>query len=276
MSTAAIIVRLVEHGDSWRTDRRSSTAHQLIWPVTGIAIVEAGVHRWFLSPALGLWICSDMPHTLECPRRASLYQLEVPPVACPITWTSPTAVAITTFLREAVVRLADPSLADGERSRTEAVLYDVLRPLTANGVRLPNPTDQRLRQITNTLLRDPADSRDLNEWGREVGAGTRTLTRLFSIETGMSFVQWRAQARMGAALATLADGSRVSDVARAVGYSTTSSFVHAFRRYTGTTPGAYLASLRAGIQQSTRAEDLKQTERAGVENRPDNTDTRPN
>lgn len=244
MTTPTIAVRFATRGDSWRSDRRASVTHQMIWPLTGIAIVETGAHRWFLSPALGLWICSGTAHTLECPRQASLYQLEASPETCPIAWTSPTAVAINSFLRETILRLADPHLTGAERARTEAVFYDVLRPMAADGVSLPSPTDARLQQITTTLLADPADDRDLAEWGRHVGAGVRTLTRLFSIETGMSFVQWRTQARISAALAALADGHTIAEVARIVGYSTTSSFAHAFRRHTGSTPSAYLAALR--------------------------------
>jgi len=44
---------------------------------------------------------------------------------------------------------------------------------------------------------------------------------------------------MREALPLLAAGRSVSQVASAVGYDTSSAFVAAFRRETGTTPGAY-------------------------------------
>jgi AraC-like DNA-binding protein len=54
----------------------------------------------------------------------------------------------------------------------------------------------------------------------------------------MTFSRWRASARMRAALPLLAAGRPVSQVASEVGYDTASAFVAAFRRVTGTTPGA--------------------------------------
>jgi AraC-like DNA-binding protein len=44
---------------------------------------------------------------------------------------------------------------------------------------------------------------------------------------------------MSAALSRLATGASVTRVAHDIGYGSTSAFVVAFRRATGTTPGAY-------------------------------------
>nr|WP_237534398.1 helix-turn-helix domain-containing protein [Streptomyces sp. SID3343] len=56
----------------------------------------------------------------------------------------------------------------------------------------------------------------------------------------MSFVQWRIQTRMRAALTYLAAGLPVSVVGRRVGYDSPSAFVAVFRRVTGRTPGHYV------------------------------------
>ena len=69
-----------------------------------------------------------------------------------------------------------------------------------------------------------------------------TVLRLFLAETGLTFSQWRAQARLQALLPYLAAGEPVSAVARRVGYGTASAFVAVFRRATGRTPGAYFDS----------------------------------
>jgi len=84
---------------------------------------------------------------------------------------------------------------------------------------------------------DPLDS--LDQWGRAVGASSRTLARCFIADTGMTFGQWRTAARMASALAALAAGASVAGTARQVGYETSSAFVAAFRRELGTTPAAY-------------------------------------
>jgi AraC-like DNA-binding protein len=57
----------------------------------------------------------------------------------------------------------------------------------------------------------------------------------------MGFERWRTQLRIAAALRELGKGASVTRVAHDVGYASTSAFVAAFRRTTGTTPGAYFA-----------------------------------
>ena len=109
--------------------------------------------------------------------------------------------------------------------------------MTTIEVRLP--ADDRARQVADGIAADPADGRTLAEWGHEVGASERTLARAFLADTGVSFGRWRTLLRVQAALAALARGEPVGNVARHVGYDSDSAFVQAFRRETGVTPAAY-------------------------------------
>ena len=72
-----------------------------------------------------------------------------------------------------------------------------------------------------------------------VGAGQRTLERLFWAQTGLSFGRWRQQLRLAHALKLLAVGQPVTAVALDVGYDSPSAFVSTFRRTFGKTPGRY-------------------------------------
>lgn len=245
-ATGAITVHRHDVPEPWHWSSHTHTEHQFLWGPSGTVAVETDEHNWLVPPTLGLWIPSNTPHAVDGVRPARVYCLYLDPDTCPIRWTAPTAVAVGSFLREAVVRLDDPTLTADERARTEAVMYDVLRPVTVSSIRVPTPADERLRTITKALMANPADDRGLLEWGNEVGASVRTLTRLFLADTGMTFAQWRLQVRLRAALAPLARGVNVSTVARAIGYSNPSSFVHAFHRITGQTPGAYFASANPG------------------------------
>lgn len=90
------------------------------------------------------------------------------------------------------------------------------------------------------LLRaDPADHRTLKELGRAVGAGDRTLSRLFRSDLGMTFPQWRPPLRLQHALVLLADHTPVTAVAHACGSSSAGAFIDAFRRTFGHTPGSH-------------------------------------
>ena len=51
--------------------------------------------------------------------------------------------------------------------------------------------------VCEALLRKPGRRETLEEWCDIAGASSRTLARLFASETGMRFVDWRQQARLG-------------------------------------------------------------------------------
>jgi AraC-like DNA-binding protein len=69
----------------------------------------------------------------------------------------------------------------------------------------------------------------LAELGRRVGAGERTLSRLFRDQVGMGYTVWRNQLRLHLATLMLAGGRTVTQTASACGYSSASAFVTTFR-----------------------------------------------
>jgi AraC-like DNA-binding protein len=250
---AAIVVRRHDKDGPWRWDRHSHAEHQFMWGPSGAVAVETDEHSWLVPPTLGLWIPAGVPHAVDGMRAALVYCLYLDPTHCPIDWQIPTPVAVGSFLREVIVRLDDPALTPVEREHTETVMYDVIRPVRLSSIHLPVPADDRLRSITDRLLADPGDPRSLADWADDAGASVRTVTRLFAAETGMTFSQWRQQARMRAALGPLANGVSVAQVAREIGYSNPSAFVHAFHRITGQTPGAYFGAPVAGAPATVPA-----------------------
>ena len=73
---------------------------------------------------------------------------------------------------------------------------------------------------------------------REVGTSARTLSRLFSLETQLSFKSWCQRARIAAAIERLSMEANVSvkQLAADLGYASVPAFSHAFRQVTGKTP----------------------------------------
>ena len=77
------------------------------------------------------------------------------------------------------------------------------------------------------------------EWGAGTGVSARTVQRLFRRETGLTFGQWRQQARLLFALQRLARGDRIIDVALDSGYASQSAFAAMFRRHFGEPPSSF-------------------------------------
>jgi len=162
----------------------------------------------------------------------------------PLGLTQPTVLSVSRLLRELIIALTDdPARPLDEQRDLKRVALHQLKPAPALQFHLPQPGDERLRDVTAILAEDPGSDRTLGELGRAVGAGERTLSRLFRAETGMTFPQWRAQLRLHHSLTLLASGLSVTAAAVACGYSTPSAFTAAFHATFGTTPGTYRKDL---------------------------------
>jgi AraC-like DNA-binding protein len=236
--------------------------HQLAWSPEGVLVVlTEGGARYVLPPSRALWIPAGTVHETQASGAAVLRSVYLAPLRCPIGWDAPTPVAISPLLAELIHHLDDRALEAKERTRAEAVLFDLLLPLRVATIDVRPPTDPRARDVADALLENPADPRTLHEWGHAFGASSRTLARAFLDDTGLSFGRWRTLVRLQASLPYLAARMPVSAVAPLVGYRTTSAYVAAFRAHTGVTPGRYFqppgrAALPHGPASDIPVEDL--------------------
>jgi AraC-like DNA-binding protein len=212
----------------------------------GVLTVRTESSAWVLPPTRALWIPAGIRHETLSEGNATMRACYVKPDSCGIAWTDCTPVAARPLLTELIGYLEDYSLEPGRRIRAETLLVDLLEPVATATFDVRMPKDDRARRVADALTREPADGRTLAEWGREVGASSRTLARAFLSETGLPFGRWRSLVRLRAATVALAGGERVSNVGALVGYESTSAFVSAFRRETGVTPATYFRAPGSG------------------------------
>jgi len=96
-----------------------------------------------------------------------------------------------------------------------------------------------LHRISESLYANPADSRSLDEWGKEVGASGRTVARRFEQDVGITLREWRHKLRLFLALEWLCAGRNVTDIALDLGYASTSAFSYMFRQEMGCPPSEW-------------------------------------
>ncbi|WP_459009558.1 AraC family transcriptional regulator [Streptomyces aculeolatus] len=236
----ALVIRSHSMLPGTRFHRHTHPTHQLAWASGGTLTVAAGSGTWVLPSTRALWVPAGVPHEVTSASHSTMMSLYLSTVPGTMSsWTGPRPVAVSPLLAELIRYLGDPALGTDRRDRGEALVLDLLEPVTATTLDTPLPTDPRACEVAQALLNDPACQYSLDAWGRRVGASGRTLARLFLSGTGMPFGRWRTLVRLQAALPALAAGEPLSRVSRAVGYETVSAFVAAFRRETGVTPGTY-------------------------------------
>lgn len=235
----AILVKTFDMGPGDTFEPHTHDDHQLAWAASGVLTATATSGTWILPPTRALWIPAGAPHQVTTSGRAQMRALYLRPERCPIDWPDPQPVMASPLLGELIGYLDDDGLEPGRRGRAEAVVIDLLEPISHATIRAPRPGDPRAAAVADALTVDPANPASLAQWGRRVGASGRTLARAFLADTGLPFGRWRTALRLQAALPYLAAGEPVSTVGRRVGYTTPSAFVAAFRRETGLTPGSY-------------------------------------
>lgn len=96
----------------------------------------------------------------------------------------------------------------------------------------------RLSERVRQLLLRPGAATTMDHLALELGMAPRTLRRHLDAEA-TSFRQLIDEVREALAYELLAQKSTVQEVAERLGYAETSSFVHAFKRWTGVSPTSY-------------------------------------
>jgi AraC-like DNA-binding protein len=216
-------------------------AGQLVFAADGFFTVHVPDSAWVVPADRGVWVPPDVPHTLEARRASVLRSLYFAPSFAPLPDRAQ-VVRATPLVRELLHHLTEPAwqpIVDEARLRAARVLVDLIGTLDVAPLDLREPSDARARDATALLRDDPA--LDIDAVAHKVGASRRTLERQVRASTGMSLGEWHRRARMLRALELLADGDPVTSVATAVGYSTPSAFIAAFRAALGTTPARFFA-----------------------------------
>ncbi len=131
--------------------------------------------------------------------------------------------------------------AGNDRERTELLLRLTMLELDQaedSATFIPLPQEPRCRRAADIVLADPTGTHEIETLAREVGTSARTLSRLFSSQTQLSFKSWCQRARIAAAIERLSTDANVSvkQLAADLGYASVPAFSHAFRQVTGKTP----------------------------------------
>jgi AraC-like DNA-binding protein len=222
---------------------------QFLYAEAGTMKVTTDRGAWIIPPHRAVWFPPNYPHQTGALSALEMRTLYISPNACPPKAPAiPCIVQVSPFLRELVRRATEMPVEydeDGHEGRIITVLLDEINWSPAFAIAMPSLRDSRLITIEQALTSEPSSNRTLEEWATEVGASTRTLTRLFQRETGMSFRNWREQFRALTVLPRLVDGAPISTLAVEFGYETPAAFAAMFKRVMGVTPSQYLTDGRS-------------------------------
>lgn len=222
---------------AWHSHPRA----QLLYAIDGVMLVDSVAGFWVIPPNRALWLPAGVRHSVRMSgtvrMRTAFIDAErlghLPERTCVLN--------VSPLLRELMVAAVQVPVdhdGSGRDGTLMTLLVHEIRRAATLPLHLPMPTDPRLLTICESLADKPSDAATAQEWAERLGVAAKTVHRLFLKETGMSFVQWREQARLLYALRRIAEGSRVIDIALDCGYSSQSAFSAMFRRHFGVPPSS--------------------------------------
>ncbi|SDH32098.1 AraC-type DNA-binding protein [Lentzea fradiae] len=220
---------------------------QLRYAARGALVTTTEMGTWVAPASRIMWVPPFAVHSSKAYGETDIRVLSLPVTLTGQLPGEPSVYAASALLREAYLALmseGEPLESPRARLLTDVVLAELARA-AQEPLRLPEPTDRRLKAVTDLLHANPASPATLAELGHRTGASERTLSRLFGNELSMSFHRWRTLLRIQRALIELAAGASVTDTAIRLGWSNPSSFIDAFTELVGQTPGSYRSSARS-------------------------------
>ena len=226
-----------------RLDTHMHREAQLVYAARGTMQVTTPKGRWLVPPDRAVWVPARLEHSIDV-----LAGIEMRTLYFDIAWLkreqrsaslkAEFVVRVSRLLHETIL-----ALFDGRHSPERTALLVRLAVLELHQAEdsttfIPLPHEPRCRRAADIVLRDPTGQHEIAALARAVGTSARTLSRLFSSETQLSFKSWCQRARIAAAIERLSvdAGIPVKQLAAALGYASVPAFSHAFRQVTGKTP----------------------------------------
>lgn len=236
-----VTVLAYEYPNGYRVPRHVHRTHQLLYAVAGAMAVHTDTGSFIVPPTRAVWVPRALPHALDMSGTVSMRTLFLAPSLWARAPKQCRVLAVSPLLRALIMTAIDRRGLDRRRARDArliGVLIDQLEGEEPLSLHLPTLADARAARVAERVRSQPGERRPLSELAQGTGASARTLERLFRAELGMSFGQWRKQARLVYALQRLAAGESVTSAAFESGYAGVSAFIAAFRKTFGVTPGA--------------------------------------
>src|SRR6202163_4480755 len=229
-----------------RLDTHMHREAQLVYAARGTMQVTTPKGRWLVPPDRAVWVPARLEHAIDV-----LADIEMRTLYFDLAWLkrerrsesleAEYVVRVSPLLHQAIL-----ALFDGRNDPDRIALLVKLAMLELHQAEdsttfIPLPHEPRCRRAAEIVLGNPTGSHEIETLAREVGTSARTLSRLFSSETQLSFKSWCQRARIAAAIERLSMQADVSvkQLASALGYAGVRAFSPGFGQAAGRPPAEF-------------------------------------
>lgn len=213
---------------------------QFLYSIRGMMEVSTDHDRWLVFPDSGVWIPPQKQHSVRMLNAStrSLYiapELSLRGEQCEVVKVSK---LMHTLLIEAtkIPRLYE---SHGRNATLLQLLMYEIQNADILPFHIPLPQDSTLLALCQSFIQSPNIHEPLEKWANLTHKSTRTFSRFFQKETGMTFSQWRQQICLLYALTELTKKQPVTNIALSLGYESISAFSAMFKKSLNYSPSEF-------------------------------------
>ncbi|MCJ8313386.1 MAG: helix-turn-helix transcriptional regulator [Saccharospirillaceae bacterium] len=222
-----------KHSHSWG---------QFVYAHKGVLSVVTADEQYIVPPEQAVWLLPHIEHEVSAISDTELTSFYVDNTLLHQLPAKNTVLEVNDFLK-ALILEANNIDENYQWKSTDGRLLQLIMDRLAIApkviLQLPTPKDPRLLKMLTIIQNNPATGYNLKQWGTIVGASTRSLSRLFKSETGLSYRQWRQRLNVQIAISQLSTDQTITSISLNLGYESAAAFTHMFKQNTGKTPSFY-------------------------------------
>lgn len=210
---------------------------QVLFARSGTMEITAGEDFIFAPASRVVWIPPKVDHSIRFRSKTKMRTAYIIPSVLIETFKNICVLQASPLFREILLRLTENRVNDQTfKEMLELSLIKEMCLLRNEPFSIKIPKDIRAKRIANIFLKDPSKSLNINEWAQIAACSSKTLSRLFIKETGMTFQVWRRHLRLLLSHELLYKEYSITEVAHAVGFASSSALAEAHRKTFGFPP----------------------------------------
>ncbi|VEA65888.1 HTH-type transcriptional repressor of iron proteins A [Serratia plymuthica] len=239
-----LVVTRKDYADGKLFPKHSHQRGQFAYAACGVITVETDLGNWAVPPLRAIWVPAGVPHAMHMRGPVTMLNTYIRPQAaqrldfpihCQVFGVSP----LVRQLLENAVDVPARFPAKGRDGYLMGLLLHEIAKMPPLSLNAPMPDEPRLARACNEFLNAPSLEMGIDDMADRSGMSRRTFTRQFRLHTGISFIEWRQQACLLAAVVRLGNGESITRVAMELGYSSPSAFSTVFKNVLGENPSRY-------------------------------------
>lgn len=233
-----LAANLGKHNSGFHTHNKD----QLLYSNQGCMIINLAGLKCVLPPMRAAWIPAGIVHNAQMHNVTQYRSLYFDLSLQSQLSRELKIIDINPLMQALLERMAMWSFTKARAEQVNAVnlLIEELNQANDSHLNLPLPQDPRLKHWLATINHSDFIAPSLTELSQQIGASSKTISRIFSKETAMPYQSWRQQWRLITAVELLSNNQSISDISYRLGFANDSAFISFFRQKTGLTPRHYM------------------------------------